>query len=92
MLTTDLLKWAQKIKKDLKEKRQVTTQLPRLGKIDAYIDMIIARGEYLVSTAIKGQKYTEEIEDALVRLSDYGVSVPGRPKEEINIKENPLRP
>lgn len=87
---SQLTKWAKEIKQESREKR-IRYNQKYLPKIDAYVDMIIARGDVLTANAIKGQRYMEEIQDALVKLTSYGVNVPSDNKRA-PIQENPLKP
>lgn len=90
MNVIDIIKWAKAIKNESREKR-LDYDPKRLPKIDAYIDMIIARGEYISSSTIKMQKYTEEMQEALEKLSSYGLKTPiDQPK--VKVSENPLLP
>ncbi len=85
-----LILWAKEVKSESREQRAKYRPI-YLSKIDAYVDMIIARAEILTANAVKGQRYMEEIEDGLTKLASYGVKTPNQPKET-KVTENPLRP
>lgn len=90
MQIPQLVSWAKEKKLESREKRQ-QYDVKRLPKIDAYVDMIIARGEYIQGSTIKMQRYMDEIQDALDKLTSYGVKTPfHQPKTKTS--ENPLRP
>lgn len=90
MIVPEIVVWAKKTKSDLKEKKY-SYDYKRLPKIEAYIDMIIARGTHIQEQTIKMQRYTEEIQDALTKLTSYGVSTPIEAKTRAT-QENPLKP
>lgn len=92
MVIPEIVSWAKKVKSQSKEFRANNYESRRLPKIDAYLDMIVARGTVIQEQTVKMQRYTEEIQDALKKLSDYGVSVPTEPKPITKSQENPLRP
>lgn len=85
-----IINWAKAIKAESREKR-LTYDPRRLPKIDAYVDMIIDRGDHIVKETIRMNRYMEEIQDALAKLETYGVRSPLEQKQN-RVTENPLRP
>lgn len=85
-----LVTWAKSIKAQTREQR-LKYQSNALPKIDAYIQMIIDRGEIITTQTVRMQKFMEEIQEGLQRLDKMGVAIPTAPKEQKS-SENPLRP
>lgn len=80
-----LLKWAKATLTDLGAKK-LKIEDKKVSKTDAYLRMIIDRGEIMVKEMARMQKFTEDIEDGLKKLESYGVPVPVERKNE-----NPLK-
>lgn len=79
-----LVNWAKKTLKDLQLKK-VVYDPKKISKIDAYLRMVIDRGEIMIKEMARMQKFTEDIQDGMKRLETYGVEVPKQNNE------NPLR-
>lgn len=90
MQIPELVKWARTKKLETREVR-AQYDPKRLPKIDAYVDMIIARGDFISSSTIKMQRYMDEIQDALDKLGSYGVKTPFE-QTKTKVTENPLKP
>lgn len=81
----ELLLWAKKSKKDMLDKK-VLYEEKHKPKIEAYLDMIIARCDIILKQDIQQKIYMENIEDGLIKLEARGVSLPQK-KEENQSKD-----
>ncbi len=80
-----LVQWAKKTESDIRL-RKISYPDKNLSKIDAYLHMIIDRGDIIIKDTAKMNKFMEDINDGLKKLQSYGVSVP-----ETKTNENPLK-
>lgn len=90
MQILEIIDWAKTMKSESREKK-LRYEPKNLPKIENYIQMIIDRGVIIQKETIRMQRYMEEIQDALTRLSSYGVSIPGESKQTAKTQENPLK-
>lgn len=75
MTIPELVIWAKETKRniDLKKTRYETKHLP---KIEAYLKMLIERGEVISKNTAQISVYMEHIQDGLNKLAERGVKAP----------------
>ena len=93
MQMNDLLIWARAINKEVTFgtiEQKAKYEPRRLDKIKNVTQMIIDRGEFIQTSALKSQRYMEDIQKALSDLVSYGVKSPSdKPEKE---SKNPIKP
>lgn len=70
-----LVKWAKQQKADLNSKK-IRYEEKDMPKIEAYIGMIISRGEIIMEETKRMQRYMEDIADGIKNLEKRNVKVP----------------
>lgn len=75
---------AKKLKKDMFVKK-IKFSEKHTPKIDAYLDMIITRGDRIIASTADMTRWMEDIQDGLKKMEERGVTA------FVQTKENPLK-
>lgn len=89
MTIPELNKWAKEILINI-AKKQIKYEEKQMPKIEAYLQMIIARSEIIMKETIRINRFTEDINDGLKQLGSRGVKLPNQPEQAV--PNNPLKP
>lgn len=69
------------------QNKQTRYEPKDMPKIEAYLQMIVARGEIISKDTMRMQKFMEDIQDGIIQLQKRGVIIPN---EVLGIKDNPV--
>lgn len=69
--------------------KQIRFEPKDMPKIEAYLQMIVARGEIISKDTMRMQKFMEDIQEGIIQLERRGVRIPD---EVLGIKPNVTTP
>lgn len=79
----ELVKWATSLSNDIRIKK-ARFEPKDMPKIDAYLHMIIDRGEIIIKDTTRIQRFMDDIQDGLKQLEKRGVKAPENKPENGN--------